>query len=227
MVAHQEHPAPSLRAIRSDVSTALEAVYQRMMAKKPEDRPASMTEVIALLQASKLATDSDVGTVARPPAPTPAAEAWKQAPLKQGGPPRPIIDSAIFARRIEAEDTLIDSKLNLWDLVMDVPSEVGVTGEPGADVDEREGASDSHELNLRELAMELGEEAAAPAARKQPVAAAGPLTKACITAEGSDALRPAKTTCSANDNRRNRPHHPAKKKSHPPRRNRLPPMPSR
>src|SRR5262249_33629918 len=40
MVAHQEHPAPSLRAIRPDVSPALEAAYQKMMAKRPEDRPA-------------------------------------------------------------------------------------------------------------------------------------------------------------------------------------------
>ena len=143
-----------------------------MMAKKPEDRPASMTEVIALLQASKLSTGSDVGTVAGPPAPTSGALVGKQAPINQGGPPRPIIDSGIFARRLEAEDMLIDGKLNLWDLVMDVRSDVDVTDEPGADQDTREGASDTHELNLRELATALGEEAAAPAARKPPVAGA-------------------------------------------------------
>ena len=141
MVAHQEHPAPSLRAIRPDVSPALEAVYQKMMAKKPEERPASMTEVIALLQASKLSTDSDMATVAPPPAPTSAAEVCKQAPLEQGRPPRPIIDSAIFARRIESEEMAIDSKLNLWDLLMDVRSDVGVAGEQGADQDEREARS--------------------------------------------------------------------------------------
>ena len=67
MVAHQEHPAPSLRAIRPDVSAALEAVYQKMMAKTPAERPASMTEVITLLQASKLSTDSGTGTAAPPP----------------------------------------------------------------------------------------------------------------------------------------------------------------
>ena len=66
MVAHQEHPAPSLREIRPDVSPALEAVYLKMMAKKPEDRPGSMTEVIALLQASRLSADSETGTVAPP-----------------------------------------------------------------------------------------------------------------------------------------------------------------
>ena len=194
MVAHQEHPAPSLRAIRPDVSPALEAVYQKMMAKKPEDRPASMTEVIALLQASKLSTDSDVGTVAGPPAPTSAALVGKQAPINQGGPPRPIIDSGIFARRLEAEDMLIDGKLNLWDLVMDVRSDVGVAGDQGPDQDERMGASDDHGSNLRGLAMALGEEAAAPAARKPPVANA-PLPKASAPPEGREALRPAETTC--------------------------------
>jgi serine/threonine protein kinase len=170
MVAHQEYPAPSLRAIRPDVSRALEAVYQKMMAKKPEDRPASMTEVIALLQASKHSTDSNTAAVAPPPAPTSAAEICKQAPLEQGRPPRPTVDSAIFARRIESEEMAIDSKLNLWDLLMDVPSDIGVAGEQGADQDECAVASDDHELNLGELAMALREETAASAARKPSVA---------------------------------------------------------
>jgi serine/threonine protein kinase len=170
MVAHQEHPAPSLRAIRPDVSPALEAVYQKMMAKKPEERPASMTEVITLLQASKLSTDSDVARVAPPPGPTSAAEVCEHAPLEQGRPPRPIIDSVIFARRIESEEMGIDSKLNLWDLLMDVRSDVSVAGEQGADQEERVGASHDHDLNFRELAMALGEEATAPATRKPPVA---------------------------------------------------------
>ena len=174
MVAHQQDPAPSLRVIRPDVSPALEAVYQKMMAKTPEERPASMTEVIALLQASKLSTASDAATVAPPHSPTSTAEVCKQAPAPYGRPPGPIIDSAIFTRRTESEEMVIDSKLNLWDLLMDVRSDVGPAGEQGGDRDEREGASDDHELNLRELAMALGEEAAAPAARKPPVADALP-----------------------------------------------------
>ena len=77
MLAHQEHAAPSLRAMRPEVSPALEAAYQKMMAKKPEERPASMTDVIALLQASKLATDTMMGKVA--PAP------------RTAGPPRRLV----------------------------------------------------------------------------------------------------------------------------------------
>ena len=48
MMAHMQRPAPSLSAGRPDVTPALEAVYQKMMAKRPDDRPWSMTELIAL-----------------------------------------------------------------------------------------------------------------------------------------------------------------------------------
>ena len=50
LMAHQERPAPLLRATRPDVPAALEDAFQKMMAKRPADRPASMTEVIALLE---------------------------------------------------------------------------------------------------------------------------------------------------------------------------------
>ena len=53
LMAHQERPVPSLRAARPDVSPKLDATFQKMLAKRPDDRPASMTEVIALLESAK------------------------------------------------------------------------------------------------------------------------------------------------------------------------------
>jgi len=50
--AHRVKPIPPLRKRRKDVPASLEAVYQRMMAKDPKERHASMDEVIDDLQGS-------------------------------------------------------------------------------------------------------------------------------------------------------------------------------
>ena len=50
LMAHQERPAPSLARHAARRLRALEAVYQKMMAKRPADRPGSMTAVIARLE---------------------------------------------------------------------------------------------------------------------------------------------------------------------------------
>lgn len=50
LVAHKQHPVPSLRQFRAGIPEGLDAVFRRMLAKRPEDRPQSMREVIAALR---------------------------------------------------------------------------------------------------------------------------------------------------------------------------------
>lgn len=50
MLAHQQKDPPSLSEGRSDVPLRLDAVYQRMVAKRPEDRYATAAEALAELQ---------------------------------------------------------------------------------------------------------------------------------------------------------------------------------
>ena len=50
VIAHQQAPLPSLRGDRTDLPDWLEELFRRMIAKRPEDRPETMAEVVATLE---------------------------------------------------------------------------------------------------------------------------------------------------------------------------------
>ena len=68
LMAHQNKPIPSLAAQRSEVLPALVAIFERMVAKQPEDRFQTMSEVEAALGSWEKSASSSV------PPPKPAAD---------------------------------------------------------------------------------------------------------------------------------------------------------
>lgn len=64
VIAHRERPIPALRQRRPEVPEEVEALFAQMVAKRPEDRFAAMSDLIPVLQrmleqAARLGTDSD------------------------------------------------------------------------------------------------------------------------------------------------------------------------
>ncbi len=68
MMAHMQTPPPGLRAMRADVPEQLDAVYQRMLAKQPDQRQQSMTEVIQQLRDCLDKLEGSAAAIPRVPA---------------------------------------------------------------------------------------------------------------------------------------------------------------
>jgi serine/threonine protein kinase len=105
LLAHREAPVPSLRKQRPDVPAEVDAIFQRMVAKRPQDRPQSMQEVIDELQAYL------AGTSRPPPLPVPSAVGAENGSLLQNlsflqeATPQPAGTATRQAVRAQAEDT--------------------------------------------------------------------------------------------------------------------------
>ncbi len=124
LMAHMERPAPMLRSVRPDVPTGVEDVYQKMMAKRPADRPESMTEVIRLLEMCKAAIEASPSQEKATKSSLRLMMFNEGGPRKAVTPPRAGRDEPVFSERDDEVGVQVGSGLDLEDLVMDVRSEV-------------------------------------------------------------------------------------------------------
>jgi serine/threonine protein kinase len=85
LLAHQQAPIPSLSTARPDVPAELDACFQRMVAKQPEDRQQSMAEVVAELE-TVLAVLSGQSATAAADEPSSAVVARTLAFLQESRP---------------------------------------------------------------------------------------------------------------------------------------------
>ena len=99
LMAHQERPAPTLFSARPDVPPALEEAYQKMMAKCPLSRPASMGEVITLLEACKAMIAETSAARGDRTRSRPTLLVFDEANLKRAAPATPGSEAGVLARR--------------------------------------------------------------------------------------------------------------------------------
>jgi serine/threonine protein kinase len=64
LLAHRKTPVPVISAIRKDVPAEIDAIFARMVAKKPQDRYQTMSEVVAALETCPVVPDRPVEFVA-------------------------------------------------------------------------------------------------------------------------------------------------------------------
>lgn len=67
ILAHREHPIPSIRQLRPDVSAAVDAIFSRMVAKHADERQQSMMELMAELQKLETSSNSMMAIPSREP----------------------------------------------------------------------------------------------------------------------------------------------------------------
>ena len=85
LLQHREAPPPSLLDARPDVPESLSAIFLRMVAKKPEDRYPTMTEVVLALEeagrsSSSLGLSAWAPRPARSPVPRRQKPRWISRP---------------------------------------------------------------------------------------------------------------------------------------------------
>src|SRR5262249_40522760 len=101
LLQHRDAPIPSPKEARGDVPPELNALFRRMMAKAPEDRPVAMTEVVQVPEAIQAA----VGEVPAEPSPGPV-NAEQEFVLGPATSARPPLDATIAAGPAPAGQTI-------------------------------------------------------------------------------------------------------------------------
>jgi Arc/MetJ-type ribon-helix-helix transcriptional regulator/predicted Ser/Thr protein kinase len=109
IVAHRQKPAPSLCNVRADVPQALEFIFKKMVAKRPEQRYQSMSEVVRELERLLSGRSLAGTTVAAAGRPTTVAPPPRQAAPTAHGDDETVIggaESAAAVRRPAGSPTV-------------------------------------------------------------------------------------------------------------------------
>jgi len=103
LMSHKSAPIPSLRDMRRDVLRRLDQLFQEMVAKKPDDRPQTMSDVVSRMRRIEAALRGrakrdgevfDLATAADRPVARPE---WDDAPTREFTPTGTVPDIQVIA----------------------------------------------------------------------------------------------------------------------------------
>jgi hypothetical protein len=121
LLGHRERPIPSLRTCRRDVPPALDAMFHRLMAKSPENRPQTMAALIKELHACRKSatakSESPRGTLGDRDEETGEPESIYEIarPQPDSTAPKSEVFSTVFVRhRGPSSERRERSKRNAW-----------------------------------------------------------------------------------------------------------------
>jgi serine/threonine protein kinase len=123
LTSRVECSEPPLCTARPDVPAVLESTYLKMVAIRPDERPSSMTETIALLEAAKTAIAANDGRGSAPGTSPRELAAFNERSLKKAEPRGSRPDPSVFARPRRHEGSCFDPDLELGDVVTDARPE--------------------------------------------------------------------------------------------------------
>jgi phosphate ABC transporter phosphate-binding protein len=101
LLQHRDAPPPSLRHARPDVPDSVDALFQRMVAKDPNDRFASMTEVAAALEEARQSLGA-AGLTAPGPRPAPWSGTSSSESTMSHTSPGQLTDHGLGAKASDA-----------------------------------------------------------------------------------------------------------------------------
>jgi serine/threonine protein kinase len=86
ILAHRDNPVPSVMESRPDCPPALDATFRRMLAKRPQDRPQSMAEIINELDHCMASPGDAPPPVGAPPRSMPSPSSWLEDLVSDAAP---------------------------------------------------------------------------------------------------------------------------------------------